>query len=254
MKKKLTTLIISIICLSLLSGCCISHKWQDATCAAPKTCTECGKTKGEPLAHTWQEATTDAPKTCTICGATEGKRILTDPRFTTAATKQLHGNWVGHISVDGALFGFDDFEERLYIEFLLQFQTDGSIGMEFTVTNSKQFTSALSEYLYASLYKEFSGEGMDKEAVEAAILDTYGMSAEQYVATITKGLDFVSIISMLNNVTGVYYIDGGLLYTGISWDSYLEPMNFTLNENTLVLEKDFTGLTNEALAFQRADN
>lgn len=75
-----------------------THNWQGATCATPKTCTECGKTdgvaldhvwlkascdrpeqcnrcgaqRGEPISHQWVDATTTKPKTCSVCGKTEG--------------------------------------------------------------------------------------------------------------------------------------------------------------------------------------
>ncbi len=52
-----------------------THSWKDATCTAPKTCSICGKTEGEPLAHSWTDATCTAPKTCSICGETEGEPL-----------------------------------------------------------------------------------------------------------------------------------------------------------------------------------
>ena len=51
------------------------HKWTDATCTAPKTCSACGATEGEALGHTWADATCTAPKTCSRCGATEGEAL-----------------------------------------------------------------------------------------------------------------------------------------------------------------------------------
>lgn len=107
-----------------MSGCCISHNWQEATCTEPQTCAECGKTKdealghtwkeatcavpktctvcgeteGEALEHTWAEATCSAPKTCTVCGATEGKALehtLTEANYQQAATCEVCGETVG---------------------------------------------------------------------------------------------------------------------------------------------------------------
>lgn len=49
-----------------------THKWVDATCTEPKTCSECGATEGDPLGHDWKDATATEPKTCSRCGATEG--------------------------------------------------------------------------------------------------------------------------------------------------------------------------------------
>ena len=51
----------------------LGHKWSDATCTAPKTCSVCGVTEGEATGHVWDAATCTTPKTCSICGATEGE-------------------------------------------------------------------------------------------------------------------------------------------------------------------------------------
>lgn len=71
MKKILLILLV----MMMLTGCCLSHEWTDATCTAPKTCTKCGETEGETLEHTWSEATCTAPKTCTVCSGTEGDAL-----------------------------------------------------------------------------------------------------------------------------------------------------------------------------------
>lgn len=51
------------------------HKWQEATCTDPQTCSTCGRTKGEALGHEWKEATCTDPKTCDRCGKTEGEAL-----------------------------------------------------------------------------------------------------------------------------------------------------------------------------------
>lgn len=252
MKKKTRILILILLSILMLTGCCTHREWLPATCDTPETCSECGKTKGEALGHVWVAATTENPQTCSACGATTGKRIITDPRFTTAATADLQGNWFTHISVPGSLFGFEDFQELLHVRFLIQLHNDGSMGMEFTVTNNQQFSAALATYLQDDLYAEFSESELTPDEIEEAIVSTYGMTAEQYIATIMDGLDFNSIISMLNSVTGVYYVENNQFFTGIGWDSNLEPITFSLNEDTLVLQNDFTGLSSEPLAFKRA--
>lgn len=64
-----------------------THTWVDATTAAPKTCSECGATEGEPIdpstiKHTWVAATCTTPKTCSVCGETEGE--LAEHKWRTA--------------------------------------------------------------------------------------------------------------------------------------------------------------------------
>ena len=70
--KVLVLSFVTIIILSLLNGCGHEHIWIEATCTAPKTCSECGETEGEALGHNWIVATCTAPKTCSVCGITEG--------------------------------------------------------------------------------------------------------------------------------------------------------------------------------------
>ena len=107
-KNKKTLLIVVIAAVLVAAGIFTGlymthvicfHKWQDATCTEPKTCTVCGKIEGEALGHDasevtctedsvcrrcgevlekaaghqWKNATCTEPKTCSVCGATEGK-------------------------------------------------------------------------------------------------------------------------------------------------------------------------------------
>ena len=51
------------------------HKWSDAICTEPKTCTVCQETEGKANGHSWVDATCTAPKTCTVCQETEGEAI-----------------------------------------------------------------------------------------------------------------------------------------------------------------------------------
>ena len=61
------------------------HNWQEASCAAPKTCSDCGATEGDVLEHTWdagvvtKEATEEAAGeklfTCVGCAETKTEVI-----------------------------------------------------------------------------------------------------------------------------------------------------------------------------------
>lgn len=72
MAKRICIIIIALICLLTLAGCGCEHVWVDATCEAPKTCSECGTTEGETTEHQWIDATCDKPKTCAVCGEFSG--------------------------------------------------------------------------------------------------------------------------------------------------------------------------------------
>lgn len=77
MKKRIRfiLLVIALLFVTVLSGCCLSHEWVEADCVTPKTCAKCEKTEGEALGHTWAEADCVTPKTCTVCSATEGEAL-----------------------------------------------------------------------------------------------------------------------------------------------------------------------------------
>ena len=85
MKKRIIAMVMALACMLALAGCGCDHDWEYADCTTPKTCSECGETKGEPLGHDWKDATCSAPKTCADCGATEGSAL---PHTWTAATCQ----------------------------------------------------------------------------------------------------------------------------------------------------------------------
>lgn len=78
MKKTIGCIVIFLLLVSLLTGCCFSHEWMEATCIAPQRCKLCGKTKGDRLPHQqgeWQitkkaTATEEGLKQafCTVCG------------------------------------------------------------------------------------------------------------------------------------------------------------------------------------------
>ena len=72
MKKRIFSILVLVLCLSLLTGCMCKHEtWNDADCVTPKTCAECGETEGVALGHVWMAATCENPKTCESCGITE---------------------------------------------------------------------------------------------------------------------------------------------------------------------------------------
>ena len=81
-KKKGRIVVITVIVLAIVGGILFYtcyHRWKDATCTKPKTCSICGKTEGEPLGHRWKDATCTKPKTCSVCNETKGKALEHDP-------------------------------------------------------------------------------------------------------------------------------------------------------------------------------
>ena len=101
MKNRFLVIVICIIMAFQLSGCCLVHGWQEATCTEPRTCADCGKTEGEPLGHDFEPATCFAPRTCKRCGYMEGDpapHVFSQPTCTGLATCVVCGAVTGEVA------------------------------------------------------------------------------------------------------------------------------------------------------------
>ena len=303
MKKRIFSVLVLVLCLSLLTGCFCKHEtWLDADCVTPKTCAKCGETEGEALGHVWMaatcvspktcencgatdgspkghnwvdatcenpktceicketdgaalghawiDATTETPKTCSTCALTEGERIITDPRFTTAATKDLYGKWIADLEIPSEMLGIEGFDGALTVQIYIDLDNKGAMGLGYIISNIDEFNTSLSDYLEALLYSELEAAGLDKTAADEALVEELGMTVPEYADAIVKEANLAAVFEAFN-ITGVYYVDGTTLYTGISWDSELEPSEFNLDGDTLVLAEELSGLSEESITFTR---
>ena len=276
MKRKLSILALALCCLLVLSGCCFHKEWYAATCTAPKTCVECGETEGEALGHVWVDATctapktcstcrltegealghawvdatTEAPKTCTTCAATEGERIVTDPRFTTAATKDLYGKWVAPLSLSSDMLGVEGFDGTLEMEVSIAFTNDGTMNLGYSITNNEEFMASFQTYLENTMIAEFEAQGMTREAVDSAMMAQYGMDISAFCAAVAESMNLSAAFESMS-INGVYYVEGGRIFTGISWDTELSGSDFTLNGDTFTMVEEINDLTEQPLVFTR---
>ena len=62
-------------CGQNVSSSSAKHKYKDATCTEPKTCSVCQDTVGSALGHNYTEATCTAAKKCKRCGGTSGSAL-----------------------------------------------------------------------------------------------------------------------------------------------------------------------------------
>lgn len=262
MKRVFALMLVLAMCLTF-AACGCKHEWYAPTCETPKTCSLCGETEGEPnghsivavtceeaehcancdyvngepLGHTWVDATTEAPKTCQTCGATEGERIITDPRFTTAATKDLQGTWEMFVPLTGDMMGIPGFPGTADINLQLVFGEAGELSIAAEVTDG--FVDSVIQYTVDLMYAEFEAQGMDKETADALFADTYDATIYDYVAEEIGATDFNTMFATLfeaAGLSGVYYVEDGLLYNGNDWDSELVGDTFTLEGDSLVID------------------
>ena len=102
MKKRMSLIVLVLVFALALTACSCKHEnVNEGNCVTDKTCADCGEVLSAAPGHTWTDATTEAPKTCENCGATEGERIITDERFTTAATVDIQGKSAYSFTMSG---------------------------------------------------------------------------------------------------------------------------------------------------------
>lgn len=103
MKKLLGLIFVTVLCVSFMIGCCMSHDWKPADCENSQICTKCGKTEGDALGHDWKLADCEMPQTCTQCGKVEGESLGHDWKpadcempQTCAKCGKAEGDALGH--------------------------------------------------------------------------------------------------------------------------------------------------------------
>ena len=213
-------------------GEALGHTWTDADCANPKTCSACGETEGEALGHTWVDATTETPKTCSVCGETEGERIITDARFTTAATQPYFGAWKGEMVITGdmmGMLGLEGVEGEITFDVTFTFGNAGNVTMLMEVNDWEGYLAIMRDYTINLLSAEFAAAGLSEADVEAF----YGMTLEELVdmsLAAMKPEDANSVTEM------VYYVEDGILYTADNWEQEMYQETHTLDGDTLYLE------------------
>ena len=266
MKRFLMLTALVTACLMLLTGCCFHKEWYAATCETPKTCAECGETEGEALGHSWveagcetpktcsvckltegealghswEDATTEAPKTCVACGLTEGERIVTDPRFTTAATRDIQGVWVAELCVTAEEMGLDEgIIDQMVLELTIEMCNDGAMVVFVQIPDEQGFMQKLIDAYVDVMYAEFEAMDMDREAADAAMMDVYGTDVRGYLESALGSISFNDILSSIYSemqLGGVYYMEDGKLFSGYSWTSAMTEEAYTLSGNTLIID------------------
>lgn len=229
------------------------HNWQDATCEKPKTCSGCGLTEGEALGHSWLDATTEAPKTCENCGATEGERIITDERFTTAATIDYQGNWVAEFNMSGEMMELPGFESGIDCLLYLDLRNDGTATLSIEAVDVAAMEADITDYLVQMLYEELAAAGLTKEDADAAFVEAYGMSLQEYAEYAVKEMNMASLFEQMS-LDMVYYVENGNLYMADDWaDDMGDPSPIRLDGENLVLEEDLSvmGIEDDQLVFTR---
>lgn len=255
-RKMIAIMLVIIVLASGLSACGCFHQWEDATCNAPKTCKHCQETLGDRLGHqwsnatctqnktcsrcgavgeeapghSWAEATTEAPKTCRICGITEGDRIITDPRFTSAAATPFVGTWKGQLSVPCAELGYTGIQSPLVYNVTLTFGKAGEFTSKVELASGLPMKNEIIRLAAEDLYASYAAFGKDKAAADAAMKDLRGVTVTEYAAYYVQQKNYSYKGTVTSQMTGVYYVEGDNLYIATSWTEAMTQVTHTIEE------------------------
>lgn len=78
---RICSIFAAVLLLLSLTACGHTHKWEDATCTAPKTCADCGETQGEKLTHK-----SDSDGNCEFCRKDCTSVLLDGKRYDIPVT------------------------------------------------------------------------------------------------------------------------------------------------------------------------
>lgn len=217
-------------------GAPLGHNWVEADCTKAAICSRCALVEGDALGHDWQAATTEAPKTCSRCALTEGEPIVTDPRFKTAPAAQLIGKWKFDTAVPGEMLGIAGFNQPVRLRATVNFAPDGTYSTGVEIMDEAALTDVILDLSVEMVYLQSEAGGVSRETFDALIMESYGMSTRDYVKhtmgnfTLNSLFDFVSSTM---NLCGVYYVEDGSLYTGLTWESPMTPSDYTVDAESL---------------------
>lgn len=237
MKRSITLTIWILVCVLLLTACGCGHaNVQEGSCTTDKVCADCGEILEPAPGHSWAEATFDAPQTCTLCGATEGTKLSSEILFSAEAAASLLGKWSSPTSVPGQQLGsgVEAYVEELSCILYVEFSDKGEMTMYMAPADQEELARILFEYSLDSIYEDYAALDMTKEDADADILNTFGMTTEDYVHSCIELMDLSAIFSDYS-VSYVYYVDGNQLYLGFDWFSPMAPGEFTLEGDSLFL-------------------
>ena len=212
----------------------VDHQWQEATCAGPSACKWCGQTRGEALAHAWQKATTEAPATCSACGMTDGERITTDVRFTTAANSHLFGGWEMEFPMSGETLNLADYVEEVAFIATVSFMEDGNLDVAVRFKDQAGFMADLVAKTQEMIYLQFEGMEIAREDADVMFQDVYGMSVAEYAADVWAEADWDAMLEMYG-IHRVYYVQGGVLNIGKSWEAGFEGYTCAISGDRLTI-------------------
>ena len=240
MKRKLILLPIMCTFAINLTGCGHEHVWVDATCLAPKTCSECEETEGEVAGHKWIDATCEKAKYCEVCGETEGGPLdheWLEPTYTEPKTCALCSLTEG-----------EPLPEPYYVKNNIIFEDLQDMELPFATAFSKDGEIVEIDGLWADegmahySFGEITMEPSEQEGyIDVIIPYEVSLSAEVYMDTTKFGGGFRieaawAALSVGDNYTGLFVQSQGTY--GSDTNEYIQNFEWNGNSYTLSYIKD----------------
>ena len=217
----------------------MGHHWSSATCTENKTCSRCGAIGEAAQGHQWVEATTEAPKTCRICAATEGERIITDERFTTAASAPFVGTWKGQMSVSCADLGYTGINTPMVFHVTLTFGKAGEFTSKVELASGLPMKNEVVRLQAEDLYAGYAN--MTKDQADAAMKNLMGVTVTEYAAYYVQQKNYTYTDPITSEITGVYYVQEGEVHAATQWTDDMTQTYGNIEEGQLLWTDITTG-------------
>lgn len=156
----------------------------------------------------------------------------------------LYGTWektydVTEAMMDGAGDEYADFNEKIELKMVLEFNEDGSYALhadeEVTEANFTQWIEALAAYEAEVVYSTYEEQGFSREEVDEQAQQQYGCTMEEYMLEAAKeSFDVDTLMSNLES-EGVFEAKGGKLYMGDTEILANQYDLYTLEGDTLTI-------------------
>lgn len=155
-------------------------------------------------------------------------------KFDISICAPLQGTWQGTVEITGAELGLAGSELTVTAQYTLTFDAQGNMITKIDYDEDQFMAFAIAsniEFVYNSLRKEMPT--FTKAEIDVLFMNAYGMTVPEYVASELTKAEFEK--DMHQEVHGVYYVEGNILFQGDNWTAYMSQTEYQLDGDTLIL-------------------
>jgi len=148
------------------------------------------------------------------------------------------------------LLGIPDFEGDLSFVYNLEFGNAGDMSLMLQIGDEDSFMKAIILASVASTYAELEAQNISKEEADAAMEQEFGMDVEAYMRATMENIsmnDLLASVFSAIDLGGVYYVENGQIYAGSDWNAEMDPSDFSLDGDQLIINSLSTSLGFDAV-------